>query len=577
MASSVFKMIHSEKRSKIRDMNDVRTRASKRLKESRKSQRDALLNLHRRVEIKPEVERKKTLQEETLLRLKSYREEKLKRMEEQKKSQKPPFYSLVRVRHTGGTPFKTKQQAIKNLAVTLPPATRSRTAFQKEFVFKATLNSIDQNGSKEKDVLPIKSTVIRSKRNNKENQQPAKNNLKITTKAAVGRAPLVKDAPPVVKRKPVIVPTTTSRSTRQKEIPAKTITTRPRRQREIKTDITNVAVSVVDSIQKQKNEVMKSKSDLISRTTVSVVKKGKEIKSKNSNSKEFKIEEEVNNLLADKLAERVFIMSPVITSDVLTRSTRRRPRPSTGDLMPSGIKTENVRVEKKRSENIETQKKSVDESGNIGPEALRAKLEEETSRLNSTADTWSKRHAEDCNSIPEHVKDEILAVVGQTRLLLSDKFQQFRTLIDNALSEHKESVVVIKDDDLLGFWEMMYLEVEQLNKKYENLASLAENGWCPLEKQKRVNKTKKRVNTKKAAASASSKFKEFLRKKKGEEACNEEFKNTTLSVPETPGKKTPSLMRTLNNELRSRRSSACNITLQNSFLAKAVLSPFVKS
>lgn len=54
MASSVFKMIHSEKRSKIRDMNDVRTRASKRLKETRKSQRDALLNLHRRVEIKPE-------------------------------------------------------------------------------------------------------------------------------------------------------------------------------------------------------------------------------------------------------------------------------------------------------------------------------------------------------------------------------------------------------------------------------------------------------------------------------------------------------------------------------------------
>lgn len=61
------------------------------------------------------------------------------------------------------------------------------------------------------------------------------------------------------------------------------------------------------------------------------------------------------------------------------------------------------------------------------------------------------------------MKDEILAVVGQTRLLLSDKFQQFRSLIDNALSEHKESVVVIKPDDLLGFWEMMYLEVYYLS------------------------------------------------------------------------------------------------------------------
>lgn len=52
--------------------------------------------------------------------------------------------------------------------------------------------------------------------------------------------------------------------------------------------------------------------------------------------------------------------------------------------------------------------------------------------------------------------------------------------------------------------------MEQLNKKYENLTSLAENGWCPLEKQKTVKKSKKKVNTKKPAASASSKFKEFL-------------------------------------------------------------------
>ncbi|XP_014288947.1 disks large-associated protein 5 isoform X2 [Halyomorpha halys] len=509
-------------------------------------------------------------------------------MEEQKKSQKPPFYSLVRARHTGGTPFRTKQAA-KNLAVSLPLATRSRTAFQKGFVFKATLNGVDQNGPKQKDALPIKPVApkpaaikpvaVKSQRNNKENQKPTKSNIPASTVANVQKKKNESKPKPVTVSQPAIVvpQVKNGRGLRSK----------------------NVAASIVDNVQKKKNE-MKPKSALVSKTAIVVPQPKKGFRSKNppksksseqlcspvddalskkvnlvkdekSNSKVYKIQEEVNNLLADKLAERVFIMSPLITSNIVTRSTRRRPRPSTGNLVPSELKPEKIEVEEEKSENKEIQSKSVDDSGTIGPEALRAKLEEETSRLNKVADSWSKQHAQDSDSIPEDVKDEILAVVGQTRLLLSDKFQQFRSLIDNALSEHKESAV-IKADDLLGFWEMMYLEVEQLNKKYENLSNLAHNGWLPLEKLKTIKKTRKKVNEKKPAASASSKFKEFLKKKKGEETNDEEFNNTVLQVAGTP-----SLMRTLNSERRTRRSSACNITLQKSFLAKAVLSPLVKS
>ena len=82
---------------------------------------------------------------------------------------------------------------------------------------------------------------------------------------------------------------------------------------------------------------------------------------------------------------------------------------------------------------------------------------EETSRLNELADFWSKIQSE--GRIPEHVNDEILAVVGQTRLLLSDKFQQFRSLIDNYEAKCENTTTIIKTDDLLGFWDMLYLAV----------------------------------------------------------------------------------------------------------------------
>lgn len=70
-------------------------------------------------------------------------------------------------------------------------------------------------------------------------------------------------------------------------------------------------------------------------------------------------------------------------------------------------------------------------------------------------DEWSKL-ALTCN-IPQEIRDEIDSIVGQSRLLVKDKFEQFRSLVNRF--ECKVEPPVTKND-LDGFWDMMYIQVQ---------------------------------------------------------------------------------------------------------------------
>ncbi|EMP33089.1 Disks large-associated protein 5 [Chelonia mydas] len=124
-------------------------------------------------------------------------------------------------------------------------------------------------------------------------------------------------------------------------------------------------------------------------------------------------------------------------------------------------------------------------------------LASETERLMSHCLQWDGKFDLD---IPEDAKDLIRTTVGQTRLLIAERFKQFEGLVDNC--EFKWGDKATTCTDLDGFWDMVSFQVEDVNKKFDNLSKLQENGWQP------VNIPSKRAIKKKAVPSGISKLKQ---------------------------------------------------------------------
>ncbi|XP_030418818.1 disks large-associated protein 5 [Gopherus evgoodei] len=124
-------------------------------------------------------------------------------------------------------------------------------------------------------------------------------------------------------------------------------------------------------------------------------------------------------------------------------------------------------------------------------------LASETERLMSHCLQWDGKFELD---IPEDAKDLIRTTVGQTRLLIAERFQQFEGLVDNC--EFKRGDKETTCTDLDGFWDMVSFQVEDVNKKFDYLSKLQENGWQP------VNIPSKRAIKKRAVPSGISKPKQ---------------------------------------------------------------------
>ncbi|NXX17627.1 DLGP5 protein, partial [Podargus strigoides] len=103
-------------------------------------------------------------------------------------------------------------------------------------------------------------------------------------------------------------------------------------------------------------------------------------------------------------------------------------------------------------------------------------LQSETERLMSQCLQWDGKFELD---IPEDAKDLIRTTVGQTRLLLAERFKQFEGLVDNCEFKRGEKETTCSDLD--GFWDMVNFQIEDVNKKFDNLKKLQDNDWQPLD------------------------------------------------------------------------------------------------
>ncbi|XP_032877953.1 disks large-associated protein 5-like [Amblyraja radiata] len=106
----------------------------------------------------------------------------------------------------------------------------------------------------------------------------------------------------------------------------------------------------------------------------------------------------------------------------------------------------------------------------------------ETEKLTLLCQQWDGW--ENSDVVPDSVKDLLRTTVGQARLLMAERFKQFRGLVDNC--EFKTSEKEVTSADLEGFWDMVYFQVESVNNKFQRLKKIQENNWEEPSLPKRV-------------------------------------------------------------------------------------------
>ena len=84
------------------------------------------------------------------------------------------------------------------------------------------------------------------------------------------------------------------------------------------------------------------------------------------------------------------------------------------------------------------------------------------------------------------------STTGQGRMLLKQRFQQFESLIQDATVGRSDGKR-ISDQDLQGFWDMIYFQIDDMYKQFEILESAKNNNWKLVaveQKQNEINQQK---------------------------------------------------------------------------------------
>lgn len=107
-------------------------------------------------------------------------------------------------------------------------------------------------------------------------------------------------------------------------------------------------------------------------------------------------------------------------------------------------------------------------------------LNQECTAITGLCDNWQSvlKDSDSCSAIPDDVCGKIQIAIGQAHLLMRKKFEQFRGLISACETNSSERPVTVQD--LQGYWEVMYIQVEDIYSKFEEVKKLKQNNWEPL-------------------------------------------------------------------------------------------------
>ncbi|XP_016957207.1 guanylate kinase-associated protein mars [Drosophila biarmipes] len=160
---------------------------------------------------------------------------------------------------------------------------------------------------------------------------------------------------------------------------------------------------------------------------------------------------------------------------------------------------------------------------------FRLQLENEIARLQTLCSEWEAYSKQNEELLRETGGiDMINVTIGQTRLLTTKKMMQFSGLIDRCEAgatgknrqpnDGSEDTKPVQAEDLEGWWDMLRLQSENVDKRFENLKRWKANDWHDpdaLAEEPIQPKPKPKINRNmkvKSKAKPSSNLKQFLRK-----------------------------------------------------------------
>jgi hypothetical protein len=83
-------------------------------------------------------------------------------------------------------------------------------------------------------------------------------------------------------------------------------------------------------------------------------------------------------------------------------------------------------------------------------------------------------------AVSDEVEGRIRAAIGKANLLMSQKFRQFRELCHKNLCETNDAEPFpTTDGDLAGFWDMVLLQVADVDRLFDDINRLRLNNWQP--------------------------------------------------------------------------------------------------
>ncbi|KAH8340225.1 hypothetical protein KR067_013743 [Drosophila pandora] len=187
---------------------------------------------------------------------------------------------------------------------------------------------------------------------------------------------------------------------------------------------------------------------------------------------------------------------------------------------------------------------------------FRLQLENEVKRLHSLCSEWEAYSRENETRLMETGgMDMINVTIGQTRLLTSKKMMQFSGLIDRCEEgatgknrkpdDGSEDTKPVQPEDLEGWWDMLRLQSENVDKRFDNLNRWKANDWVDpdavveeVKEAKPEPKAKPKLtrNMKiKSKAKPSSSLQQFLRKAHADmKKTKVEEVQETSNAPSTP-------------------------------------------
>jgi len=113
------------------------------------------------------------------------------------------------------------------------------------------------------------------------------------------------------------------------------------------------------------------------------------------------------------------------------------------------------------------------------------------------------------NDLSEEMSGKVRAAIGKAQLLTTKKFKQFKGLCHQNLSPDPSTSLKTTSSDLAGFWDMVMIQVDDVNRLFEEIDQLRQNGWKSPTKQtlvkKKVTKSTKKPMTDNNATKTTAK------------------------------------------------------------------------